>query len=166
MATDEDEWWEAQGEDGKVYYYKDTGETTWETPEHYHKLEKIQHIQEWWEAQGEDGKVYYFNATGQTTWETPENYHKLESEAIAVEPEWDEGPATQEDAPTMQGAQRFGPEQALCSLKNTVQNAPVKKNNISVLVSFQAKLPESPLLQPQLCLRSSWRSQSLSNRMR
>ena len=66
-------WKEAKDPQGRVYYYNDEGQTTWEKPEElFTAFEKRLLSHGWKSALTEDGKVYYYKpSTGETTWEAP-----------------------------------------------------------------------------------------------
>ena len=66
-------WKETKDAQGRVYYYSDTGATTWEKPEElFTELEKKLLVHGWKTAITEDGKTYYYKqSTGETTWNVP-----------------------------------------------------------------------------------------------
>ena len=84
-------WKEAKDPQGRVYYYNDEGQTTWEKPEElFTAFEKRLLSHGWKSALTEDGKVYYYKpSTGETTWEAP-----IKDEVVAEE---DQKPQQQQE---------------------------------------------------------------------
>lgn len=66
-------WQETKDPQGRVYYYNDTGQTTWEKPEElFTEFERKLLKYGWKTALAEDGRVYYYKSdTGETTWNVP-----------------------------------------------------------------------------------------------
>ncbi|CDO94892.1 unnamed protein product [Kluyveromyces dobzhanskii CBS 2104] len=66
-------WQETKDPQGRVYYFNDKGETTWEKPEELlTEFERKLLKHGWKTALAEDGRVYYYNSeTGETTWNVP-----------------------------------------------------------------------------------------------
>lgn len=64
------DWLEQTDDAGNLYYYNlKTGESSWEAPEGYVKLE----VRDGWvEQQDEEGNIYYYNVnSGESSWEAP-----------------------------------------------------------------------------------------------
>ena len=69
------DWLEQTDEGGNLYYYNlKTGESSWEAPEGYVKLNVIN---DWVEQRDEQGNLYYYNVTsGESSWEAPDGFQE------------------------------------------------------------------------------------------
>lgn len=66
-------WKETKDSEGRVYYYNDSGATTWEKPEELlSPFEKKLLIHGWKTASTAEGQIYYYKtSTGETRWDPP-----------------------------------------------------------------------------------------------